>query len=129
MGLFKDLRDMKKTAKEMQKDNPRPSFREMAAQGKEAMANAQDQMAAGQLAQDPNAKAGTATINAIQDTGMTVNENPSVQFELTVTDASGFSYDTSHTQVVSRLQIGQLQPGAQVNVRIDPEDRDKLIIV
>lgn len=129
MGLFKDLRDMKKTAKEMQGDNPRPGFREMAAQGKEAMANAQEQMAASELAQDPNAKAGTATINAIQDTGMTVNENPSVQFELTVTDATGFSYEATHTQVVSRLQVGQLQPGAQVNVRIDPEDREKLIIV
>jgi hypothetical protein len=56
MGFFKDMRDMTKTAKEMQKDMPKTSFRDLAAQGKEAMANAQAQMAAGELAQDPNAR-------------------------------------------------------------------------
>ena len=29
MGFFKDLRDMKKMADEIQEDNPRPGFREM----------------------------------------------------------------------------------------------------
>jgi len=85
-------------------------------------------MAAGQLAQDPNARAGTAVINSIRDTGMTVNENPSVEFELSVT-SDGSTYETTHTQVVSRLQVGQLQPGATVSVKIDATDQTKLLIV
>jgi hypothetical protein len=125
MGMFKDLRDMKKMAKQAQKDNPRPGLREMVGQSKEALANAQ---AGSALIQDPNARQGTAVINAIRDTGMTVNENPSVELDLTVT-ADGFSYEITHTQIVSRLQVGQLQSGATVNVRIDPNDQSKLLIV
>ena len=118
MGMFKDMKDMKKMANDLQKDNPRPSLREGLSQAKDAMAGAQGQMAAAQLAADPNARDGSAVINAVRDTGMTVNENPSVEFDLSVT-AGGFTYETTHTQIVSRLQVGQLQPGAQVNVKID----------
>ena len=128
MGFFKDLRDMKKMADEIQEDNPRPGFREMMSQGKEALAGAQAQMFAGNLAQDPNARSGTAVINSIRDTGVTVNQNPSVEFQLSVT-TSGITYDASHTQIVSRLQVGQLQPGATVDVKIDPTDQTKLLIV
>ena len=128
MGMFKDLRDMKKTADQIQKDNPRPGFREMISQGKEALAGAQEQMSGAGLAQDPSARSGTAVIKSIRDTGMTVNENPSVEFELAVT-TSGVTYDATHTQIVSRLQVGQLQPGASVNVKIDANDQNKLVIV
>jgi hypothetical protein len=128
MGMFKDLRDMKKMAKQAQKDNPRPGFRDMIGQSKEALAGAQAQQQSAQLAQDPNARQGTAEIKGIRDTGMTVNNDPSVEFDLTVT-ADGFSYEITHTQIVSRLQVGQLQSGATVNVRIDPNDQSKLLIV
>jgi hypothetical protein len=67
-------------------------------------------------------------IKAIRDTGVTINENPSVEMDLSVT-SGGFTYETTHTQVISRLQVGQLQPGAQVNVRIDATDQNKLLIV
>ena len=85
-------------------------------------------MSASQLAQDPNARDGTAEIKAIRDTGMTVNENPSVEFDLAVT-SGGFTYEVTHSQVVSRLQVSQMQPGASVNVKIDAEDQNKLLIV
>lgn len=128
MGLFKDLRDMTKMAKQIQDDVGRPSIRDAVSQGKEALAGFQDQMAAGQLANDPDARSGTAVIKAIRDTGMTVNENPSVEFDLEVT-SGGFTFPVTHTQVVSRLQVPQLQPGATVSVKIDANDQNKLLIV
>ena len=128
MGMFKDLRDMTKTAKQINKDNPRPGFGEMISQGKDALADAQNQMSASQLAQDPNSRDGSAVIGAIRDTGVTMNENPNVEFDLTVS-SGGFSYQVTHTQVISRLQVGQMQPGATVNVKIDAEDQNKLTII
>jgi len=129
MGMFKDLREITKMGKQMRQDTPMPGMRESIGQMRGMMEDAQTQMAAAQLMQDPNAKPGMAQIKAIRDTGMTVNENPSVEFDLTVTDAAGFSYDVTHTQIVSRLQVGTLQPGATVNVMIDSTDRSRLTIV
>lgn len=129
MGMFKDLREITKMGKQMRKDTPMPGMRESIGQMRGMMEDAQTQLASAQMMQDPNAKAGTATIRAIRDTGMTVNENPSVEFDLEVTDAAGFSYDVTHTQIVSRLQVGALQPGAVVSVLIDSTDRTRLRIV
>ena len=129
MGMFKDLRDITLMGKEMLKDTPMPGMRESIGQMRGMMEEAQTQMAAAELMQDPNARPGTATIMAVRDTGMTVNENPSVAFDLQVTDAAGFTYVVTHTQIVSRLQVGGMQPGATVNVMIDPADRNRLAIV
>jgi hypothetical protein len=129
MGMFKDLREITRMGKEMRQDAPMPGMRESVGQMRGMMEDAQSQLAAAQLMQDPNARPGTATIRAIRDTGMTVNENPSVEFDLQVTDAAGFTYDVTHTQIVSRLQVGALQLGATVNVMIDSTDRNRLAIV
>lgn len=128
MGMFKDLRSMSKTAKELKKDNPSPGFREMISQGKEALESVQDQFGDSAIAEDPNARSGTAVITAIRDTGVTMNENPNVEFDLEVS-SGGFTYEATHTQVVSRLQVPNLQPGTTVNVKIHPTDQDKLVIV
>jgi len=126
--MFKDLRDMSKMAKDVQKQHPRPSLREGISMAKGALSDVSAQGEAQQLAQDPNARDGTAEIKAIRDTGLTVNENPSIEMDLAVT-AAGFTYETTHTQVVSRLQVPQLQPGAVVNVKIDAADQNKLVLV
>ena len=128
MGMFKDLRDMKKMADEAQKQNPRPSLREGLSQAKRAMASAAEQQDARGLANDPDARDGTAEIKSIRDTRMTMGEDPIVEFELEVS-SSGFTYPVTHTQTVNRLDVGRLQPGAVVDVKIDPEEQDKLLIV
>jgi hypothetical protein len=71
---------------------------------------------------------GTATITAVADTGATINDNPSVLFDLQVLVDGGDAYPVEHTQVVSRMALPGFQPGATVPVRVDPEDPNVLII-
>jgi len=124
---------MKKMANEMTESmGGRPGLRETIRDGKEAMAMAQQQMgqvADMQLANDPNARTGRALINAIRDTGMTINEDPVVEFQMNVTDSDGSVYAVLHSQLVSRLRVGAMQPGSEVAVRIDPADRNRVLIV
>ena len=60
-------------------------------------------------------------------TGKQVNMQPELQFQLTV-DVNGSQSEVTHTQVVSPAVIGQLQPGANVPVKVDPNDHSKLMI-
>ena len=133
MGFFKDMRDMKKMADEMTASTGgRPGIRETVSQGAEMMSMAQGQLAQAQALQlqaNPNARSGKALINAIRDTGMTINEDPVVEFQLNVTDSDGSVYALLHSQIVSRLRVGAMQPGAEVSVRIDPADRERVLIV
>ena len=71
---------------------------------------------------------GRARIDQISDTGATVNDNPRVQFDLTVTIPGHNPYPATLTQVVSRIAIGSFQPGATVPVRVSPEDPLTLLI-
>jgi len=134
MGMFKDLRDMKKMADQMTESmGGKPTLRDTVREGKEMMGVAQQQLGQAQqlqaLMNDPNARIGTALINAIRDTGTTINEDPVVEFQMNVTDADGSVYAVLHQQVVSRLRVGAMQPGATVQVRIDSTDRNNLLIV
>jgi len=134
VGFFKDLRDMKKMADEMTDSmGGKPTLRDTVRDGKEMMSVAQQQLGQVQqmqaLMNDPNARVGTALINAIRDTGTTINEDPVVEFQMNVTDADGSVYAVLHSQMVSRLRVGAMQPGATVQVRIDGTDRNKLLIV
>jgi hypothetical protein len=71
---------------------------------------------------------GHARIDAVTDTGVMVNDNPTVQFDLTVTRPGRDPYSASLTQVVSRLVMGDFRPGATVPVRISPDDPLDLMI-
>jgi hypothetical protein len=71
---------------------------------------------------------GTATISAVSDSGITINENPTVDFDLMVSVPGREPYPVRHRQTVPRLQIGQLVPGAQLAVRVDPVDPQKILI-
>jgi len=128
MGMFKDLRDLNKTGKEMKKERG-GSFKMMKdglAQANEMMQDVQaDQALAERLANE--GVDGTATIQQMVATGKTVNMQPELQFQMTV-DVNGTTSDVTHTQVVSPAIIGQLQPGAQVPVKVDPSDHTQLMI-
>jgi hypothetical protein len=128
MGMFKDMRDLSKAGKQMQKDRG-GSFKMMKdglAQANQAVQQVQgDQELAEKLAND--GVDGTATIIQMVATGQTINMQPQLQFQMSV-DVNGSVSTVTHTQVVSPAIIGQLQPGAQVPVKVDPSDHSKLMI-
>jgi len=133
MGFFKDMRSLQKQAEAMTPPEHRGvmgglrAMRDGVAQANQMLG---DMAADSQKAQHlmANGHVGTATVQAIRDTGMTVNDNPSVQLDLLVTVDGGEPYSVTHTQVVSRIAIGSFQPGATLPVRVDPADPQSLIV-
>lgn len=128
MGMFKDMRDLNKAGKQMKKERG-GSLRMMKdglAQANQAVQQVQsDQALAEKLANE--GIDGTATIMQMVATGKTVNMQPELQFQMTV-DVNGSQSEVTHVQVVSPAIIGQLQPGAQVPVKVDPNDHSQLMI-
>ncbi len=128
MGMFKDLRNIQKQAKEMEKQQGgRPSMKDALSQGSAAMDNANQMMADQELGQ--SGRDGEATVVAIRDTGMTMNENPVVEFDLKVTVGGFGPYDVTRQQIVSRLQVAQIQPGTEVKVKVAEDDPQRVLIV
>jgi len=128
MGMFKDLKDLNKAGKEMKKERG-GGFKMMKdglAQANQMVQQVQsDQALAEKLAND--GIDGTATIISMVATGATINMQPELQFQMSV-DVNGSVSTVTHTQVVSPAIIGQLQPGAQVPVKVDPDDHSQLMI-
>ena len=128
MGMFKDMRDLSKAGKQMKKERggSLQMMKDGLAQANEMVQGVQaDQELAERLANE--GVDGTATIVSMQATGANVNMQPELLFELNV-DVNGSSSEVTHKQVVSPAVIGQLQPGAQVPVRVDPNDHSQLMI-
>ena len=65
----------------------------------------------------------SAEVLEIWDTGVRLNDNPVVGFRLLVTLEDGTSYQAETKNVVSVVHIPQVQPGAVLPVKIDPENR------
>jgi hypothetical protein len=128
MGMFKDMRDLSKTGKQMKKERG-GSFKMMKdglAQANQAVQEVQsNQELAEKLANE--GVDGTATIQQMVATGRTINMQPELQFQMSV-DVNGSVSDVTHVQVVSPAIIGQLQPGSQVPVKVDPSDHSQLMI-
>ncbi|HEV7505855.1 MAG TPA: DUF3592 domain-containing protein [Thermoanaerobaculia bacterium] len=73
--------------------------------------------------------AARARILEIWDTGITVNEDPVIGIKAEVTRADGTTYTaTIPKSLISRLDIPRFQPGAVVDVRIDPQDSSKVAL-
>ena len=127
MGMFKDMRDLSKAGKEMKKERggSLKMMKDGLAQANQMVQGVQaDQQLAERLANE--GVDGTATIVSMQATGANINMQPELQFQLTV-DVNGSQSSVTHTQVVSPAVIGQLQPGAQVPVKVDPNDHSQLM--
>jgi hypothetical protein len=132
MGFLKDMRDLSKAGKEMQKDkfgtsNPFSIMKQGVAQAADTVkdlqadqAKAQYLMASGMPAQ--------ATIQGMRDTGMTVNEMPQIELDLLVQVPGREAYTVTHRQVMAHSVLGQLQPGATIPVHVDPQDQGSLMI-
>jgi hypothetical protein len=133
VGFFKDVRNLQKQAKDMTPPEHRGvmgGFRAMkdgVAQANEMMGNVAEQQQKAQMLM-ASGIVGQATIDAVNDTGVTVNENPQIELALTVTVPGKEPYKASLTQVVSRLAIAGFQPGSTVPVRVSPDDPQVLMI-
>lgn len=123
MGMFKDLRDLHKTSKQFE----RPSMRDSIRQANEAV---QAYTAGQQQAADvaANGVLGKATITGMRDTGTVVNEMHVLALDMTV-EVNGFQSEVTHTEPISPLLIGRLAPGAEITVKVDPQDHSRLVLI
>lgn len=133
MGFMKDVRNLQKQGKAMTPPEHRGvmgGFRAMkdgVAQANEMLGDVAEQQQKAQMLMTTGI-VGQATVDSINDSGVTVNENPQVEFVLDVTLPGREPYKASLTQVVSRLAIAGFQPGATVPVRVSPDDPQVLMI-
>ena len=134
MGFFKDIRNLQKQADAMTPPEYKGmggSFRQMR-DGVAMASQTLNDLNAGQMqaqALMATGIVGQATIGAVRDTGTTVNDNPVVELDLQVVSPNAAGpYPVTHRQMINRLQIAQLQPGATVQVRIDPMNPHSLIL-
>ena len=66
--------------------------------------------------------AGQATIVSLSEGGPYVNDRPTITMELDIEIPGRAPYRGQAKQVVGRLVIGRLEPGATIPVRVDPDD-------
>lgn len=71
---------------------------------------------------------GKATITAVSDTGVTINNNPQVKLTLEVKNSFGQRYTTTCRTLVSRINPFAFQPGMEVAVKIDPKNEKNVVI-
>ena len=90
--------------------------------GANAMAGQQDRLKLIQTGQD-----GTGDILSVQDTGGTVNNNPIVRIQMTVTPATGAAYEVNMQTMVPRIAVPRV--GDKVKVKYDAENPQQVAIV
>jgi hypothetical protein len=69
-----------------------------------------------------------ATILSVQDTGVTMNDNPQARIHLRVMPMGGDAFEAEVTQIIGRFQVAMLVPNASVMVKYDPNDKTKVAI-
>ena len=70
-----------------------------------------------------------ATILSVRQTGVMLNNQPQVEFQLEVHPPSGMPYQAQTKAVVALISIPKYQPGAEVPVKIHPTDSSKVVLV
>jgi hypothetical protein len=130
MGVFKSMHDLKKQAKETERNAPRVGDRLAAMQDR--MANLNQMMATQTQAAANAASAAAAGASGFAErcpvviVGMrqvgSVNFDLLVEFDLTVTPEGRPPYPATIQQLVSQFQVGQLQQGRTLQATIDPSN-------
>ena len=70
---------------------------------------------------------GTATITGMTQTGMFINNNPVVEFQANIETPTG-TYPATFRQMVPLISVGQLQVGAKLAVKVDPNDPNAIVL-
>jgi hypothetical protein len=70
--------------------------------------------------------AANAVVLAIRDTGITVNDDPVVDFDLEVQPENGVAFPARTRSRISRPDIPRIQLGAVLPVTFDPDDRQRI---
>ena len=71
---------------------------------------------------------GLATVVAVRQTGVEVDDNPQAELQLQVAVDGVDPYEVTHRQVISRVAIDSFWPGAKVPIRVDPQDPGNVIV-
>jgi hypothetical protein len=69
-----------------------------------------------------------AKIVGVQQTGVMVNYQPQVAFQLEVTPPGGTPYQAQAKAVIPMVNIPQFQPGIEVPVKIHPTDPSQVVL-
>lgn len=70
----------------------------------------------------------SALVLEIWDTGVRLNDNPVVGFRLKVTLEDGTTYEAMTKNVISIVDIPQVQPGAVLPVKVAPDDHSRVAL-
>lgn len=132
MGMFKDMRDLSKTGKEMQKEkfgtsNPFSIMKQGVSQAKDMVGQVQADQAKAQKLMTSGV-VGQATIVAMRDTGTMVNNMPQIEMDLQVQVPGKDPYPVTHRQVMAHSSLGMMQPGSTLPVHVDADDPNSLMI-
>jgi hypothetical protein len=71
---------------------------------------------------------GIAMVMAVRETGERVDQNPETELELCIALDGQDTYKITHRQVISRIAVGSLRPGAKVPIRVDPRDPANVLV-
>jgi hypothetical protein len=71
---------------------------------------------------------GLATVVAVRQMGLDVDENPQAELDLQVAVDGIAPYEVTHRQVISRVAIDSFWPGAKVPIRVDPQDPRNVLV-
>lgn len=69
----------------------------------------------------------TAKILAVDDAGITFNNNPVARIKLEVYPSSGTPFEAVTEELISRLEVGRISPGMEVRVRYNPTTREVVL--
>ncbi len=69
-----------------------------------------------------------ATVLALEETGMLINNQPLVDVKLQVVRHGQPPYEHSHQMVLSMLNLPQVQPGSSIAVRVDPANPRRIAL-
>jgi hypothetical protein len=69
-----------------------------------------------------------AKIMGVQQTGVMLNNQPQILFDLEVHPPRGMPYRAQTKAVIPMVNIPQLQPGIEVPVKIHPTDANQVVL-
>lgn len=119
MGFLKDMKNMQKAAKDLQKETgyQRPSLSEAMQQGTAAIQQVTEMQ---QRATRLHAEGvpGTARILAVRGTGQEINLSPVLDLDLEIVSPSGTTPVTT-SQPIPPHQVARFQAGSEVAVLVD----------